>query len=171
MPDRAHGPPLGAFLVEDLAELPPVRGAEAAVETSEVVEVERVWRAQAVGAPHGLDLVEEHDVGVARCLGHARGEGAGELASGPDDPAEPRLPRRGRSDIDLLHREVVRNVARNGEVLPRREAAHLQPVGLQAAQQADRDLSGRAALRQRRLGEDDEYAEPGDGADRDGFGG
>jgi hypothetical protein len=56
-------------------------------------------------------------------------------------------------------------------MLPGRERPHLQAVRLQAAQQADGDLARRAALRQRRLGQDDEYAQPGDAADRDGFGG
>jgi hypothetical protein len=40
-----------------------------------------------------------------------------------------------------------------------------------ASQQPDRDLARRAALRQGRLGEDDEDAQRADARDRDGFGG
>jgi hypothetical protein len=56
-------------------------------------------------------------------------------------------------------------------MLARGDRTHVDSVTCEPPQQPDRDLAWGAALRQGRLGENDEDAERADARDRDGFGG
>ena len=169
--DAPQRPALDADGVEHVAELPPPRRSERPVEAGKVVDVQRRRLRQRLGAPDRLDLVEVDDVDLLGRLGHARGEGAGELASRAANAAEPPSPLRERRHRDELDRQLGGGVTWDGEMLEARDRAHVDAVACEPPQQPERDLARRAALRQGRLGEDDEDAQRADVRDRDGFGG
>ena len=117
-----------------------------------------------VVAPGGLGLLEVQDVRVRDRLAHPRGEGsAGKLSDRPPQAPEARRPGARRLDIDELDRQVGGDVARNREAPPRRHGVELDAVLAEPSQQADGRLPGCAALRQRRLRQDEQRAQTGSG--------
>jgi hypothetical protein len=150
---------------QDVAELPPPRGPEVAVEPRDVVHVDDPRDREAPSGRRRLRLLEMDDVRRGGKLAKAGCERPPpELAARFGVRAEMRahavrVPRH----LHHLDGQVGRRVAGRGERLPGSNSANVEPVCDQAAEEPDRALAGRTAVGERRLRERDGDDEAGVG--------